>query len=105
MDEFARFWFFELFANGDLVAFFQEFSYVTAGGVKRQTAHRHAIAFCKGKVQDTRAGDCVLKKHLVKIAESEKQQGIAGKAPFDASVLRHHWRKLISGRHLTNRRN
>ena len=67
--------------------------------MKRQAAHRHAVARGEREVQQLRAALRVLKEHFVKIAEPEQQQRVLGQFTFDAAILRHHRRQLGFGGH------
>ena len=76
---------------------------VTVGGVKRQAAHRDAVARGEGEVEQLRAGLRVLEEHLVEIAEPEEQQRVLGQFAFDAAILRHHGSELRFGGHAAGR--
>src|SRR5450755_382589 len=91
-DELAGRGLLKLVADGDLASGLEYPRDVTVGRMKRQAAHRRAVARREGEVEELRAGLRVLKKHLVKIAKPEQQQRVPGQFAFDAAILRHHRR-------------
>ena len=91
--------FFRLIADGDFATAFQNARDVIIRRVMRQATHGNTVARGEREVEQLRAGLRVLEKHLVKIAEAEKQQRVFGQLAFDAAILRHHGRELNFGRH------
>lgn len=66
----------------------------------RNSAHRcalvkSAISSRKREIENSRRRDCVVKKHLVKVAETEKQETILV-VFFDFKIPSHHRRKFFS---------
>ena len=104
-DELAGPGVFHLIADGHFASAFQDAGDVIVGRVKRQAAHRHAVARGEREVEDLRAGLRVLEKHLVKIAEPEQQQRVLRQFAFDAAILRHHGSELGFGGHAAGKLN
>ena len=72
LDQFARFGFFELVADGDLLAVLEEFADVAFGGVMRNAAHGRAVAGGECEVEQPSSSLGVVEKHFVEIAEPEQ---------------------------------
>ena len=93
-DELAGARLLHLIAHGDLAARAEDARDVAVERVVRDAAHRHRAALGERDVEELRAGDRVLEKHLVEITEAEEQQRVLGQLAFDAAILRHHRREL-----------
>ena len=79
-----------LLANGNAITLFNQLGNVTIYGMVRHTAHRHSLlAFGQGNIQFTGRSDCILKKHFVKISQTEEQQ-IIGMLFLNSQILLHH---------------
>jgi hypothetical protein len=92
--------FFQLVADGDLVASFKQLGDVAFNGMMGDTAHRDAIALAdlprgQDQLQHLRADARILTEHFVKIAEAEEQQDI-GILGFDALILLEHRRQFVA---------
>jgi hypothetical protein len=94
LDELAGPGVLHLVADGDLAAGPQEPADVGMGGVEGDAAHRNHAPFRQRHIEQLGAGLGVLEKHLVEIAQAEKQQRVPGQLALDAAILRHHGGKL-----------
>jgi hypothetical protein len=74
----------DLLADGDLVAGLEQPCQISAGGVKRDAAHRHpvgALAPCgEGDAEQLRGADGVLEEELVEVTEPEEEEGLPARA-------------------------
>ena len=53
-------------------------------------AHRHPLTFGESDIQQARHLHGILEKHLVKIAQTEKENGAGRQFGLDLPVLPHH---------------
>lgn len=58
--------------------------------MKRHAAHGHVLALGEGNPEDFGGHNGVLEEHLVKIAQTEKEDGVRGDFRLDAPILGHH---------------
>ena len=98
-DELAGARVFHLIANGDFASAFQDARDVIIRRMKRQAAHRHAVARGEREIDQLRTGLRVLEKQFLKVAEAEEQQCVLRQFAFDAAILRHHGSELRFGGH------
>ena len=54
--------------------------------------HGGLLALRQSNPEQARANFGILKKHLIKVAEPKKQEGIRRQAAFDLEILLHHGR-------------
>ena len=91
---------FHLLADGDFISLCDQPRDIAVGGVIRDAAHRRllllvlaAVTGREGQIQLPGRKTRVLVEHLIKIAQTEKQQTVRV-ARFDLAVLLHHGRQL-----------
>lgn len=99
LHEFAWSGVFDLFANSNLSSGPEEAGQVSVGGMERDAAHRCGAPFGECHVEQLSALQGVLEEHLVKVTESEQQQGISWQFSLDSPILRHHGSHLGFGSH------
>ena len=94
-NEFAGLGVFELVADGNFSAMFEQLADVALGGVVRDAAHRHAVALGEGEVQKLRTGLGIVEEHLVEVTQPKQQQRVGRNLVFDAPILLHHRRETV----------
>ena len=90
LDQLSRRRWFELITQGHLVPQLQKFGQITFRGVGRNSGHRHVVTLGQGDPKKGRSPLGIPFEHLVKIAQSKKQQSVILKALAGLAVLLHH---------------